>query len=801
MEKSLYDDAAEVEKIFTDAENVYNELSELPYCGEVKFYYDLLGALGISLKARKNPLQFTNVDFKTRLADKLTAVGIENPSVAIANAEFGNGSEYEVWTVGCLDDIQKLVTSAKKIAANSKLERQKSSELDDAITKLQEFKLDSKAAIESLKNLENFGNATIFSEEILTAAAHAKLYDRKTFSELTHAIKTYGASHPEKKVSIVDWKNIVAERAEDIQSQYSELLAIVNEVRAKFQSEKFFADNPDLHFKMPKGYSMSMQGGVVKLEGEKELQVCLRPVIIAAKTKNVYAKSKKFQWILKTWKANGTPRILPEVPPSTILNRFRILDLANDGLSVCSGDANSLCAYINAFNAINEDNIPMTCTVPRCGWHFLDGKNVFVDPRRVNTYEDKEEGGIYPLVADADSQFAQALVTEGTLDEWRKAYELAKSSTVARFTVAACLAAPLLNPLNERNFLFYTKGRSRGGKSTALLLGASAVGSNEVVRSLDSTRNGLIGAAADAGDYSLLLDEKQSADERLQQAFSLVTYSLANGKGRSKLDSESRSRKVPMWKTVIVLNGETELIQESATEGEYTRVLTVNAPDVILPTNACKEIRRIINHNYGHVLPLFVDKIFECGFKNLSSLHTSIDAELKKKSKDTPEEYRNYASILTLADTVLNICLGVDKKLAFKDSLSAAVELLKLTPTISDIDVVQREVDAINDFIVQNQPNFIRNGGAQQVDRMTRIFGKIRDDCVFITVSALRLACRESQLNYFKVRADLVKANAFAMNDEDGKPQPLHLTSLLGRKSRCYKFVCYTSSSDETDAE
>ena len=125
-----------------------------------------------------------------------------------------------------------------------------------------------------------------------------------------------------------------------------------------------------------------------------------------------------------------------------IFNRNKLLDLANDGLPDTISNATAFVDYLDAFNAENENNFPMTYTVPRCGWYNFDGKDCFVDPRHRSSLTDDNKN--ISVIVDSLSQFAKSLSKVGNLSEWKKIYELAKKSPVARIMIVAAVAPILL---------------------------------------------------------------------------------------------------------------------------------------------------------------------------------------------------------------------------------------------------------------------------------------------------------------------------------------------------------------------
>lgn len=677
-------------------------------------------------------------------------------------------------------------------------------QLEDAKKQLADFEKEVNSAIEFLKNIETFDSKTVFSDETLNAAAFAKIFDKELYSNFTRDLKNFGDKHRDEKVMVNDWKAAVKDRAESIEIRHNELNAKITYIKGAVETENFIADNPDLkNINIPDGYSISSIGGVTKIVGDKgnTLQVCYYPVVIAAKNKNLEEKTVKL--VLRYWTRNDKIKSLPPFAASILFNARKIVDLADYDFSVSTENAFLLAGYLQAFKDKNDSSIPVTYTVPHCGWYYLNDSDVFVDPRRKIVFRDDDKKDS-PLVVDTDrksadeSKFADSLTTRGTLEQWKKAYFLAYNAPVARLVVAASVAAPLLKILGKRNFLIYIKAKTRAGKTTALYLGASAVGNEKLIRSFDATKIGLLNAAADVSDYPFLVDEKQVADSRLREQFNLLVYALANGIGRTKSTRDSKTRKAANWRTIAVLTGETSLIDDNADGGVFTRLISIKAPQIILDKNACKEIRDIIKENYGNVFPLILDKIFEYGKDFLRKQFELIQETFAKKHSEILDEYREYVSVLVLADWLLNISIGADGKIegdvphediALDNALSFARDIFKLIPTAAEIDDCQRESDFIFGFIAQNQSRFI--GGNVELEKMQKIFGRIETDCIYITVAAMKLACSEGGFNYEKVVTDLIGGGVIVPSNkiEKGRKE-LSITfvkKLASSSDRCYK--------------
>ena len=683
---------------------------------------------------------------------------------------------------------------------NTNRKTEKSQELKEELRSvnkaLDEFDSKKNSALEKLRNVKVFDSDTVFSEEIIRAAAFARLFDKQAFSNFKRDIINYGNQHKEKKVSANDWLSDVKDKAAELSSQQSNLLTRRNEIQSEIHSLSFIADNDFLKgFSFPAGYSVTNNGGVIKIEGEKIISVCRRPVIIKSKTYN--AEERVYKLELAYQKTNGKWKTLTPVEAAIVFNRNKLVDMANYGLPVTSSNATALVDYLDAFNAENEENFSTTYAVPRCGWYNFDDKDCFIDPRRdCNTNDDDHNVSVK---VDSESQFAKSLRQVGKLEDWKKIYLLAKKSPVARIMIAAAIAPILLKILGERNFLLYICAPTRAGKTTALYLAASAIGDEKMIRSFDATKNGLAGAAADVNDFAFLVDEKQVADNRIKEQLDALVYALANGVGRTKLNKDSTLKKTQDWRTIAIMTGETQLLPDNVTGGANTRLLTIVAPKEILSADTCKEIRNTIKGNYGLVFPLVINKIFELGFETLRQVYQELVDLFTKKYPDLLNEYCRYMAVLTLADSILNAVLNDSSELPIGDAIQNSNMIFKLIPTTTEISDTAREKVFILGFIAQNQNRFI--GGNVAVDKMQMIFGKFDTDYIYITVAALKKACADEGFDYRKLVSDLVEDGFFVPSDKIKKGYRTPLATVqkkIGKANTdCYRIKRNVFERDE----
>ena len=661
-------------------------------------------------------------------------------------------------------------------------------ELREVEKTLADYETEKNSAIEKLKKAEQFDKDSVFTDDFITAAAFAKISNRKVFSDIKAKIQRHISTNKTEKF-MTEWNAEVRDKVDELTERTNELQSQKIALNAKITSTNFVSTTPELKdFVIPALYSVSKESGVQVVQGEQLKQVALRPIII--KSSFYDAETRITKLTLCYMNNSGKWKEIPAQSADVIFNAKKIVDLAKYKLPVTSAKANYLVEYLDAFNNDNEEKYKLTYTVSQCGWHEFDGEDYFIDPRLKCEITDDDRK--VDVTVDDNNALSHSLKSVGSLEQWKIAYDLAKKSPVARLTVAAALAPPLLKILGERNFVFYTHGRTRGGKSTAMNLAASAVGKNDMVISFDGTNNGLLGMAAETADMPFFVDEKQSADKHLKDQFQRFIYNVANGKERARANKDGTIRQIREWRNITLANGETELLGDNATGGAYTRLLQLHAPDVILDAETCKKIREVTKNNYGLVFPKFIEQILKVGIENLKADFDSTVSIFEKSFSDTLSEYCRYLAILAIADTLLNMIFGSEKFSALYDSYEPIEEIAKMIPTLEEIDDTEREKDFLLGFITQNQKCFLGATKAT-VEQMPAVYGKFDDDFIYITVAAMEMACSADGFDRKKVVADLIKDNFIVPSDKikSGRKNPLATVQkkISGGNTNCYRIV------------
>ncbi len=650
--------------------------------------------------------------------------------------------------------------------------------------KMEKFNEEVKFNIEKLKNQSSFDRDSVFADEILQAAAFAKIFDVNAFLDFKSDIQRQII---EKKIEkfVQEWQSAVKEKIGEIEERRRNLATQRIGIESKINSLKLFAADDVLNKLNPiSGYSVS-ERGVEKIVGERLVEVCAEPIAIKGVLQNYEDDTIK---LILSHMRQGKWKDIPAQPAEVISSRRDLVKLSAYGFPIA--DHNSLLAveYLYKFKSAHLDKLPFAYTVPNCGWRKMFGQEFFIDPRRNCEILD-DDGNTKKIIVDENNILVKSLKSVGTLAEWKKAYEIAKKSVIARITVAASVAPPLLELVGERNFVLYIHGKTKGGKTLSQSLGASAVGNEDLIITFDGTNNGLLAMAAETTDYPLFIDEKQASDKPLKEQFQRFIYSVGNGKGRSRANKDGSFKGIRKWKNITICNGETPLLDDNATGGSYTRLLQIHAPKTILSAGDCKTIRDIIKENYGVAFTIFLEEVLKYGKENLNKLFQDHCEAFQSWFTDTLSEYSRYLAVLTLADYFLNVALGENALKASADAIKTAKAFAAYFPTIEEVADAPREKDFVTDFIAQNQRCFV-GATPLEIEQLPSIYGKFENNFIYVSVPVLKTACKNAGFDSQKVVADLVEDGFFVPDDKipKGRKKPYpYVQKKIGTKMNCYR--------------
>jgi uncharacterized protein (DUF927 family) len=231
-------------------------------------------------------------------------------------------------------------------------------------------------------------------------------------------------------------------------------------------------------------------------------------------------------------------------------------ELADAGLSV--GTSKKAHDLLKQFFGGVRVSRRVSC-VTRCGWHgdaFVKADGVVVGRGADDI--------MLPAECKADDA-ADKYAPAGTLEEWQKAVaRYAPGNDRLLLYLSKGFAVPLVSILKEASAIVHVVGNSRTGKSTLLRVEKSAWGCATKLETWHGTANGMEGAAAQANDHPMFLDELNQAGPHEAKR---VVYMLPNSIGKQRANRAGRAREVETWNTLASSSGEVGLEEKLAEAG------------------------------------------------------------------------------------------------------------------------------------------------------------------------------------------------------------------------------------------
>lgn len=165
-----------------------------------------------------------------------------------------------------------------------------------------------------------------------------------------------------------------------------------------------------------------------------------------------------------------------------------------------------------------------------------------------------------------DPEEIKRFAHKGSLESWQQNVALpCQGNSRAVASICIGLAPPLLALLGEDNGGFHLRGNSSIGKSICLLLGSSVWGGNSLIRTWNTTVNGLEGVATMHNDVLLPLDELGQADGK---GAGEAAYMLGNGQGKSRANREGDARGAKRFRNIFLSSGEKSMADLMAANGQ-----------------------------------------------------------------------------------------------------------------------------------------------------------------------------------------------------------------------------------------
>lgn len=603
-----------------------------------------------------------------------------------------------------------------------------------------------------IANIDDFSTKNIFSYEVLYSAAIVKNH--------CNTIGTYEnfyQSCKDKKLNLSRLNKFIKSYVGEVQNFIFKINAQKNQSQADYQAANNHAAD---EFVYPAGYYVTDNG--IEKAGMK---ISYAPMKITA----MYRRDEDDTRLVDIWTRDTTGKdlIIERVDKGDISDARKLTALSSKGLSVTSGTSAYLVEYLAAFIDANKKLLTPKNLLNKLGW-YNDELKYFVTPSDTRYRFDWERTG----------DFAKNLKRRGSFEKWKEVATEFMKYPVARFTLAACFAVPLLKIFNERTFSVYLMCDSKAGKSAVLRFGGSVWGSQGIVRNLRATKNGIEAELAESSDFPAIFDEKQLAEN---MNMTQLSYLIAQGEGKGRMEKNRTTAPRYRWGTIGILCGEEPIHEDTRTQGAITRCMSlIKEGTKIIPDDLSEIIyTEIINHHYGWAGQCFIDNLLNENFDELRTMRKQIVATLKGLKKKLVDDYYRYIATITVSDFLAQKYLfGTSDESAMESAVDNAIAITALIGTEKELSDAVREWDIISGWITENRGRILNNPALEvrNIDgvivppRQDSIIGKYEAGALFIIVNAFNNACKRANLNHAKVRRDLIKAGYIVPTNGETTP-------------------------------
>lgn len=410
-----------------------------------------------------------------------------------------------------------------------------------------------------------------------------------------------------------------------------------------------------------------------------KIKACSHPIIPIERLINIDTNIEKIK--LAFYKDKKWQYIITE--KNTIASKSKIIQLANLGIEVNENNAKELITYLSDVMELND--IEPKISVGHLGWidkEFVPFSNKYC--------------------LDVDKEFKQkinSISEHGNYEEWKDYIkQLRKNNLTLRFMIASSFASVLVRIFKLNTFIVHLWGKSGNGKTVAEMICASIWGKpdNNLISNLSNTSIANERLCNFYRNMPILLDELQIAKAKYKN-FDELIYVLTEGKGKERGTVDNGIREQTSWQTIVILNGEEPITNDTSKEGVKNRVIEINEDNPIVEDG--NAVVRFIQENYGFAGKEFVNLI-----RNREELQTIQQHFVKELNEIT--EYKkqiNAFSIIMTADYI------VSKKI-FKDEPISIEEVKKYIR--EDTDETGRYINLIIDIANANINNFYDSNNA-----------------------------------------------------------------------------------------
>ena len=274
------------------------------------------------------------------------------------------------------------------------------------------------------------------------------------------------------------------------------------------------------------------------------------------------------------------------VPASSLLDKSKLLTLADFGLNVTSNSAKAITQYFSTFIGINSKIIPAEILYTQGGWTDETCTDFIYPADKKVLGNNFDYDAAFKICGDKDK--FNALLTEAL-----------KSSYIACLVAGVALSAPLVKIVGVSNKQLHLGCRSGNGKTAIAKMALAIFGNPKyLMAKFNGTANALESFSVALNDFPSAIDELQSINKIQRACIDEIIYNFENGSIRRRLKKDGTMQPFKYFSGCRITTGEQPLTNEFSNEGAKKRCVEISESN-ILNEDLAVEIHRFTSKNFG----------------------------------------------------------------------------------------------------------------------------------------------------------------------------------------------------------
>lgn len=495
-------------------------------------------------------------------------------------------------------------------------------------------------------------------------------------------------------------------------------------------------------------------------ESEKEITVCRTPFVLCGVSKSLTGEESYYKIryadnygnIKEYWSSPSVLMSKQDLKKEFLLKNINCPESGNI--------LNETVEYVS--NSIRDmgQYFKKEFSAKQCGW--TEDKTMFVLGNRVVT-----KNGTAPMLNIGDSTGFEALEQRGTLEGWVNGARGVFVHEIIRFRAYDTMSAIINYVLGLESHVTDMYGNTSVGKTFSAQVCLTMVGRiDKLTLSPKSTKNGIFVTVRDYSDIPFLIDETTGEEDKIKD----VVYQVIGGIAKMKSTQDGHRDGGEVYRTTCMTTGENMLRDSLDNAGQMYRVVELKADIPVMKTREVELIKKETSENCGHVIDLFLAKVFEKKEnKTLCKMYDTCLGELPDTVDNVQGRSKSVFAGIMVAGKILE---EVFEEIGIESMDAKEIVNKYFTLCVKERPVEMEWVRAlrlVNDWVNIEYRNFaICPESGTITNEGNKRCGYIDEHYIDIIGSALTQKLKENGMKPTKIKEDWIANNVIVPKDKRG---------------------------------